>query len=105
MPTSPVIRRMVLLSDNDLDHEVRQLEREFDNFRIMGGEGTLVEGDLHRGYAIDTGVSGFVDPIGACCHWYGCFDETEAVCLSDGNFPIWMGPGTRCAYISCPSYA
>jgi len=93
-----------LLLDNDeqIDHKVRRLEEQFERLTLIGAGGVTTEGDIWRGFAV--AIPSVGDEIGACCHWYGCADETQAVCLSDGNFPIWFGPGTRCAGTTCPSY-
>jgi hypothetical protein len=89
--------------------QLEQLKRRVGRIRetldrpLICGEGW--SGSWREGYIFNPPDTGVADTIGACCHWYGCENSTEAECLADENFPVWMGAGTRCDSVTCPSYA
>src|ERR1041384_8338253 len=77
-----------------------QLSDFFATQQKLGGHNVVVDEFLGEGTQINIAAL-----TGACCHWYGCAEETFVQCMSDSNFPVWMGAGTRCADVDCPSYA
>lgn len=90
-----------------LEDRLAGLQKQFDNFRIIGGAGVNVHGEMRRGYALEfdvdaTGGEADLTPMkdrGACCFDDGsCFDNvTEEDCLG-----AYQGDGTECSTFTCP---
>lgn len=88
------------------EERVGELEHLLRNFRIMASDGITAEGDLIKGYAIDTsllggGVGGIIGVTGACCFPDGsCTPSTETACEGAGG--VYQGDGTTCSPNPCP---
>ncbi len=96
------------LEDNiETTRRVRRLEERFKRLNILGGSGVQVEGDVTKGYAVDTsqlGAEAIVEIIGgiligACCIGEACSLTTESDCIASGG--AFLGAGTVCSPNPC----
>lgn len=83
----------------DLNTQVSQIESVLKNLRIIGGQGSQVEGAFDTGYCVTCPASSAAAPTGACCIGGSCSILTEEICLNSGG--TYQGDNTTCDSNPC----